>query len=107
MLSKGSTGTMKAGRQQLSKELVAGAFVGMMAVTTPVGAQPGAGMGAGGRGQQIQGGGFMPAYNPVGPVQPSPQANDERSRRLRSVEGDRRLSPEEKWQLRQLLKTAQ
>jgi hypothetical protein len=107
MLSKGSTGTLKASRQPLGIELVAGAFVGMMAVSAPVCAQPGAAMGANGRGQPIQGSGFMPAYSPVGPVQPGPQASEDRHNRTRTSEGDRRLTPEEKWQLRQLLKTAQ
>lgn len=106
MFSKGSTGKVKAGRQQLGKELVAGAFVGMMAVATPVGAQPGAGHGGGGR-EQGQGSGFVPVVNPVGPMQPNPRLDEERQRRARPANGDRRLSPEEKWQLRQLLKTAQ
>ena len=107
MFSKGNTGAMKAGRQQLGIELMAGAFVGMMAVAGPVCAQTGAAMGGGGRGQQVQGDGFVPVYNPVGPMQPDPRVSDERSRRSRMTDGDRRLTPEEKWQLRQLLKTAQ
>lgn len=107
MAGKGSTVAMKVGRQQFGKELVAGAFVGMMAVAAPVVAQPGSGAGAGGRGQQVEGGGYQPSYDPVGPVQPGPQARDDRPRRVRLADGDRRLTPEEKWQLRQLLKTAQ
>ena len=107
MLSKGSTGQLKVGRQQLGKDLVAGAFFGMMALASPLGAQP-VGAPSGGREHQGPGAGFLPVVNhPVGPMQPSPRIDDERQRRTRPVTGDRRLSPEEKWQLRQLLKVAQ
>lgn len=110
MFSKSGTGKARAGRQQRGFDLVAGAFVGVMAVSTSAGAQHGPGGGGGVsqvRSGQKPGGMTVWVVDPVGPVQPGPVMDDERQRRIRAANGDRRLSPEEKWQLRQLIKAAQ
>jgi hypothetical protein len=93
-----------------SRGLVVGVFVGVMITALPAIAQrsgPG-GPPSPGRDNRPQAGVFVPVGNPAQGAAPT-QVEDQtqRNRNARLANGDRKLSPQEKWQLRQLLKANQ